>query len=123
MNTVTDLSDPVYGLAVVACDSREGVVLSAHTACSPSDAPCKQTEFDEKKAEIDEIRADCDKIFASFEALRTAQLTARDLTDKAEAGEIGWKEAVSAAQIVAQAWSELRAVVQGTPWISGAASQ
>lgn len=106
LNHVTDVADPLYALASVACDAKEGAILG-------EDGPTA----DEKGSEIAKVRKRCDGIFTGFEALRRAQLVARDLIERATQGDGEWGEAVAAADEAHEAWAVVRRDLMDVPWL------
>jgi hypothetical protein len=66
LNTVTDIADPSYKLAVSVCNAQEQVIV-ARTG----------TTLEEDQAAIAEIREKCDIVFHGFTVLRALQTEAR----------------------------------------------
>lgn len=113
MNRVTDVADPSYSLAVVACDGREGQLIEA---CRKKGDGC---DTEELRREVGESRGVCDRIFQGFETLRIAQVHARELVAAAGEDEDAWSTVLAASEEALGAWKEVRALIMETPWIAG----
>jgi len=111
LNAVTGIADPLYGAAVASCNSAERLAIA------------ESTTREKALADIAAIRDVCDRAFAAFEALRNAQLAARDVVTVAREtnaepdimaalGALATVE--SAVKEARAAWDAASEVVQGT---------
>lgn len=112
MNHVTDIADPSYSLAVVACDGREGFLIDE---CRDKGDAC---DVDQLRMDVDSTRVVCDKIFMGFESLRAAQINARKLVDSAGEDMAAWERALEASEAALDTWRDVRALIMETPWIA-----
>jgi len=84
MDVTTDIVDPGYELAVISCDVAEGIAIQSGE------------NAEETRSEIQSIRIECDRIFASFESVRVAQTTLRELGAAYQSGDADFAQLVSA---------------------------
>jgi hypothetical protein len=95
LNTITEVADPTYELAVDTCDAARDVII-ARTG----------TTYEEDRAAMDQIHAVCDPMVFGFEALIGTQQTAR-------AALVGGLSAAAAAAIQRglELWGQLQELV------------
>lgn len=73
LNTITDVGDPTYAMAVDACDAARDAIIAR-----------EGTTYEQDRAAMDQIHEVCDPIVAGFEVLRGAQITARVALDSGD---------------------------------------
>jgi len=95
LNTVTDVADPTYQLAVDGCDAARDAIIAR-----------QGTSYAEDRSAMDQIHEVCDGIVAGFESLRGTQLTARAALDGGLAA-----AAATAIQQALALWGRLQALV------------
>lgn len=76
LNALTQIVDPLYGTAVIACDATEQLVIERTDSTKEEDT-----------ADIIAIRQSCDSIFARFDRVRDLQIEARRTVERIEAGD------------------------------------
>lgn len=110
LNVVSDVADPLYSAATVACDAAEGVVIARQGTTEAQD-----------RLDVARIREACDRAYAGFEALRHGQLAARQAAEVVRGGEDAEamrhaldaiQELHSAAQAARGTWDEARSVLR-----------
>ena len=95
LNTLTEVSDPTYQLAVDSCDAARDAIVAREGTTYASD-----------RAAMNTINDACDAIVLGFETLRGTQLTARAAIDS------GLTSAAATAILEAlEAWEALKALV------------
>lgn len=70
LNTLTDVADPTYALAVETCDAARDLIVAR-------EGSTRERDF----ADLDRVNEVCDAIVFGFESLRGSQLTARAAID------------------------------------------
>jgi hypothetical protein len=98
LNVATDIVDPAYHGAVEVCDWTEGEIVRRH---APDDGEAAA-------AAMREARAMCDGLFASFEAARGAQATARQLAAMLRDDRATELEALAAAREAQEAYGAVK---------------
>lgn len=109
LDAVAETVDPAYGLAVVACDAQEGVIV-VRTG----------TTYAEDVRALETIRERCTRVFDAFEAVRTAHLAARQLVVLAATDEdSALGRALIAVGKLKAAWDALRLALPAE-WLTAA---
>lgn len=102
LNTVTDIANPSYDLAIELCDARELVIIQR-----------QGTTREQDRADFAATREICDRVFQGFRALRELQLASRAaiaaVIEKPD--DALWAAAIATLRSVSARWTEIQALL------------
>lgn len=101
LDVVTEVTDPIYGVAVRTCRSLE-MAVAERDGTSPA----------EDAADLAKIRVQCDVVVNQFERLIRLQVAARLAIDGFKAGEKTADDVDVAVAAVQAAWVEVRQLLK-----------